>query len=95
MHCRQLETVLAAANDEIGELKMRSQGADGRITALEGQLARTEGNKREVEFKLSQLHSTLRRTIGLRVGGRSCSPAPRSQNATKGSKCRLEFDKKQ
>ncbi len=75
---------MAAANDEIGELKMRAQGADGRITALEAQLARTEGNKREVEYKLSQLHSTLRRTIGLRVGGRSCSPPPRGGAASKG-----------
>ena len=71
-------------------------GAEGRVDALEAQLARTEGSKRDVEFKLSSIHSSLRRTIGFRQDMprarspiRSRSPSPsgrrsRPMSPTKG-----------
>ena len=47
-------------------MKLKLSGADGRISGLEAQLTRTENQKHEVEFKLSSLHSALRRTLGIR-----------------------------
>ena len=47
-------------------MKLKLSGADGRISGLEAQLTRTENQKHEVEFKLTSLHSALRRTLGIR-----------------------------
>ena len=70
-----LEIALDNANTDIGDLKLKLSGAEGRVNALEAQLARTEGAKRDVEFKLSSIHSSLRRTIGFRQEmPRSMSP---------------------
>ena len=72
---RQLEGLLDSSTSEIADLKLHLSGAEGRVNALEAQLARVEGAKRDVEFKLSSIHSSLRRTIGYRQeGSRSLSP---------------------
>ena len=55
-------------------MKLKLSGAEGRVNALEAQLARVEGAKRDIEFKLSSIHSSLRRTIGFR------QDAPRSRS---------------
>jgi rootletin len=79
-----LEVALGNANSDINDLKLKLSGSEGRVNALEAQLARTEGAKRDVEFKLSSIHSSLRRTIGFSQGMpraasplRNRSPSPR------------------
>ena len=75
------------------ELKLTLNGAEGRIEALESQLARTEGVKRDLEYKLASIHSSLRRSIGFKqedfvdgrnVRPRSSSPRRRPQSPAKG-----------
>ncbi|XP_021361091.1 rootletin-like [Mizuhopecten yessoensis] len=61
-----LEISLEQTGAEAAELKLRLSGAEGRVNALEATLARLEGAKRDVEFKLSSIVSSLRRTIGFR-----------------------------
>ena len=47
----------------------------GRISALELQIARAEGARRDVEFKLTAIHSHMRRTLGIgREAGSLGSP---------------------
>lgn len=85
---------LESTNAELAELKLKLSAAEGRINALESHLARTEGLKKDIEFKLSSVHSSLRRTIGFnqrgpRIGspirGRSTSPRrSRPSSPTKG-----------
>ena len=64
-----LENVLENTNQDLSDQKLKNSGAEGRIAGLEAQLARTEGAKNDVEVKLANLHSTLRRTLGIRAGG--------------------------
>lgn len=63
------------------------------MEALESQLARMEGVKRDMEYKLASIHSSLRRSLGFRqenyVDGRSLrprsvSPRRRPQSPAKG-----------
>ena len=73
----QLENVMA----ECAELKLNLSGAEGRVNALETHLAHVEGAKKETEFKLASIHSTLRRTIGFRQEmPRSASPLGRARS---------------
>jgi chromosome segregation ATPase len=64
-----LENLLENTHQDLSEQKLKFSGAEGRIAGLEAQLARTEGAKNDVEVKLANLHSTLRRTLGIRAGG--------------------------
>lgn len=75
------------------ELKLALNASEGRVEALENQLARTEGVKRDLEYKLASIHSSLRRSIGFKqedfvdgrnVRARSASPKRRPQSPTKG-----------
>jgi len=50
-------------------LKARLGGAEGRVRALDQQLAQLENNKKEVEQKLSSVASTLRRIAGIQMDG--------------------------
>ena len=101
---RNLEIALDNANTDIGDLKLKLSGAEGRVNALEAQLARIEGAKRDVEFKLNSIVSSLRRTIGfrpdsltrsgspLRSRGRSPSPSrKRPSSPTKGMSNKLKL----
>lgn len=63
---RNLEINMENTNAEAAELKLRLSGSEGRVNALEAQLARIEGAKQDVEFKLSSIVSSLKRTIGFR-----------------------------
>ncbi len=81
---RNLDIQMENSNADIAELKLKLSGSEGRVNALEAQLARVEGAKRDVEFKLSSIHSSLRRTIGFRQDMpravsplRTRSPSPR------------------
>lgn len=88
-----MEISLENANAELADLKLKLSGAEGRVNALEAQLARTEGYRRDVEFKLSSIVSSLRRTVGLRERMprsasplRSRSPSPRRSRPTSPTK---------
>ncbi|ALC47431.1 Rootletin [Drosophila busckii] len=78
-----LEVCLADATQQIQELKARLGGAEGRIRALDEQLACVELHKRDSEHKLSSVVHTLRRIAGIQVDGsvnlshRLLSPARR------------------
>ena len=64
-----LENLLENTNQDLSDQKLKYSGAEGRIVGLEAQLARMEGAKNDVEMKLANLHSTLRRTLGIRAAG--------------------------
>lgn len=64
-----LEVCLADATQQIQELKARLGGAEGRIRALDEQLAITETYKKDVENKLSSIVHTLRRIAGIQFDG--------------------------
>lgn len=66
---RNLENLLENANQDLSDQKLNYSGAEGRIAGLEAQLSRMEGAKNDVELKLANLHSTLRRTLGIRAAG--------------------------
>ena len=90
---RNLEINLENSNAEGAELKLRLSGAEGRVNALEAQLARLEGTKQDIEFKLSSIVSSLRRTIGFRQEMprarspiRSRTPSPRRSRPTSPAK---------
>ncbi|CAF3848033.1 unnamed protein product [Rotaria sordida] len=68
---RNVELALDGANQMISELRIALSGAEGRASALDAQLARVEGAKRDAEYKLGSIVSSLRRTIG--YGPRSSS----------------------
>ncbi|CAF4163203.1 unnamed protein product, partial [Rotaria sp. Silwood2] len=70
---RHVELALESANQMISELRIALSGAEGRASALDTQLARVEGAKRDAEYKLGSIVSSLRRTIG--YGSRSRSSA--------------------
>ena len=66
---KNLENLLENASQDNSDLKLKLSGSEGRITGLEAQLARMEGSKNDLEFKLASLHSTLRRTLGIKPPG--------------------------
>jgi hypothetical protein len=66
---RNLEIQLENTSAENEELKLRLSGAEGRVNALEATLARLEGSKRDIEFKLSSIVSSLRLNSKLFNGG--------------------------
>ncbi len=81
---RNLEMSLESTSSELADVKLRLSGAEGRVTALETEVARVEGAKRDVEFKLGSIVSSLRRSIGFTQGMprsrsplRARSPSPR------------------
>ncbi len=63
---RNVELALESVNNALSETRIQLSGAEGRISALEAQLARIEGARKDAEFKLSSIVSSLRRTIGFR-----------------------------
>lgn len=86
---KNLEFALESAGADISDLRLKLSGAEGRVNALETTLARLEGAKRDVEFKLSSILSSLRRTIGFRQEmprSRSRSPSPRRSRPNSPSK---------
>ncbi|KAF4520433.1 hypothetical protein B566_EDAN004004 [Ephemera danica] len=64
-----LEVCLADATQQIQELRAKLGGAEGRVRALDGQLATLEGAKKETEQRLSSVGSTLRRIAGIQLDG--------------------------
>jgi rootletin len=90
---RNLEIQFENLSAEDGELRLKLSGSEGRVNALEAQLARLEGVKRDIEFKLNSIVSSLRRTIGFRQEMprsrspiRSRSPSPKRSRPTSPSK---------
>jgi hypothetical protein len=82
---RNVELALEGANNALSELRIQLSGADGRIGGLEAQLARVEGARKDAEFKLSSIVSSLRRTIGFKpsnliIKSRQASRSPPRRN---------------
>lgn len=71
---REMENLLEQTTFDRENYKAQLSGNDGRISALESQLARIEASKNDLEFKLSSLYSILRRSLGLRSQSRPPSP---------------------
>lgn len=69
-----LEVCLADATQQIQELKARLGGAEGRVRALDDQLAVTECSRKEVENRLSSVGHTLRRIAGIQMDGSVSQP---------------------
>ena len=63
----------------------------GRISALELQIARAEGARRDVEFKLTAIHSHMRRTLGIGrdAAANLSSPGRKPQTETGSTKIYL------
>ena len=66
-HCRQLETTIDAANADTADLRAKVSSAEGSVVALESRLAQVDEERQELEFKLSSVVSSIRRTVG--IGG--------------------------
>jgi rootletin len=81
---RNVELALEGANNALSDLRIQLSGADGRISALEAHVARVEGAKKDAEFKLSSIVSSLRRTIGFKpstvIKSRQASRSPPRRN---------------
>ena len=58
--------MLEEAGREKGEAEVKLSGAEGRANGLETQLTRTEGQRKELQTRLSNLVSVLQATLGLR-----------------------------
>lgn len=69
-----LEVCLADATQQIQELKARLGGAEGRVRALDDQLATTECSRKDVENRLSSVGHTLRRIAGIQMDGSLSQP---------------------
>lgn len=94
---RQCELAVESMQQQLSDARIQLSGAEGRMSALEAQLARVshslailhtrnshfmaiflsnlkvEGARKDAEFKLSSIVSSLRRTIGFRPCCRSSS----------------------
>ena len=74
---QRLEASLDGAGAELSDTRLRLSAAEGRVIALEAQLARVDNARGDVEGKLMSIVSGLRRSIGF-TGGmrgvRSASP---------------------
>ena len=81
---RNVELALEGANNALSELRIQLSGADGRISGLEAHVARVEGARKDAEFKLSSIVSSLRRTIGFKpsslLKSRQASRSPPRRN---------------
>lgn len=88
-----LEVCLADATQQIQELRARLGGAEGRIRALDEQVAVVECSKKEIENRLSSIGHTLRRIAGIQLDGsisapyRLLSPSRRYSPARGGHEC--------
>lgn len=71
---REMENLLEQTTFDRENYKAQLSGNDGRISALESQIARIEAAKNDSEFKLSSLYSILRRSLGLRSQSRPPTP---------------------
>lgn len=73
---RQLELQLQQTQQDLVELRIQLAGQESRANAAEAQIARLEGLKRDLEFKLCSIFSSLKRLLGFRqeMPQRAASP---------------------
>ncbi|XP_078740742.1 uncharacterized protein LOC144954033, partial [Lampetra fluviatilis] len=76
--CRALEERLAAAATDGAQLRLALSASEGRERGHEGQLARSESERRDAELRLANLHSALRRTLGIGLSGRRAADRERA-----------------
>ncbi|CAH8473751.1 unnamed protein product [Heterobilharzia americana] len=60
----QLEAAAETLNNDLAEVRLALSDAEGRVGTLEAQVSRSESIRRDLEFKLACIHSSLRRLIG-------------------------------
>ncbi|CAH8478084.1 unnamed protein product [Schistosoma curassoni] len=60
----QLEATAEALSNDLAEVRLALSGAEGRVSTLEAQLAKSESIRRDFAYKLACIHSSLRRLIG-------------------------------
>ncbi|XP_047137825.1 rootletin [Hydra vulgaris] len=63
---RQLENLLDVSNQEKSDLKLKLSSVEGRNLGLEDQLTKLEALKNDLDSKLSNVYSALRRTLGIK-----------------------------
>lgn len=94
-----LEVCLADATQQIQELKARLGGAEGRVRALDEQLALCEAGRRDAEQRLSSVGHTLRRIAGIQLDGsvsqpyRLLSPSRRYSPARGATVAHADYDR--
>ncbi|CAL8079433.1 unnamed protein product [Calicophoron daubneyi] len=81
----QLQNALEAANTEATDLRIALTAAENKITDGESELAQNEAARRDLEFRLASIHSSLRRLIGFRQG---CQQAARRRRSNSRSPIR-------
>ncbi|KAI3388636.1 hypothetical protein SNEBB_006197 [Seison nebaliae] len=77
---KQLLVNKEIADTEMNEVRLILSSAESQIAALESQLNRMEAAKKEIEFKLSNIVSSIRRTVGVTNNRCSRSNSPICRN---------------
>ncbi|KAF5401238.1 Rootletin [Paragonimus heterotremus] len=85
----QLQIGLEAVSADAADLRLALNDTEAKLASSESRLGRSEEIRREMEYKLGSIHSSLRRLIGYRqsrrgkgVSGRKRCPASRSPTKT-------------
>ena len=77
-----MEDLLEKTTFDKENYKAQLSGNDGRISALEQQLARVETSKNDSEHKLVSLYSILRRGLGIRASPSNAETSPKKARTT-------------
>ncbi|CAH8827889.1 unnamed protein product [Trichobilharzia szidati] len=78
----QLEAAAETLNNDLAEVRLALSDAEGRVGTLEAQLSRSESIRRDLEFKLACIHSSLRRLIGFNQGRHRSKTPSRLRDST-------------
>lgn len=67
---RNLSLRAQAGVEASAQTQLQLSEAQGRLSATEAELTRSEAARRDLEFRLASLQSALTRTLGISSGGR-------------------------
>lgn len=67
---RNLSLRAQAGVEASAQTQLQLSEAQGRLSATEAELTRSEAARRDLEFRLASLQSALTRTLGIGTGGR-------------------------